>query len=81
MAGKRQHYLAKYLQREFLARNHPPEKGECTWWHFRGNPAKLLKISRLAVIRLSCLTVSITRSSPSMQPTPICLVLLPRAMC
>lgn len=58
MASKRLHYLPKFLRREFLARNHAPEKGECTWWHFRGNPAKLLQISRLGVIRLSCLTVS-----------------------
>ncbi|MET4675875.1 MULTISPECIES: hypothetical protein [unclassified Luteibacter] len=49
MAGKRQHYIPKFLQRGFLARNHPPEKGECTWWHFRGNPAKPLQISNIGV--------------------------------
>lgn len=49
MAGRRQHYVPKFLQRGFLARNHPPEKGECTWWHFRGNPARPLSISHIGV--------------------------------
>lgn len=49
MAGKRQHYIPKFLQRQFLARNHPPEKGECVWWHFRGRAPKPLEISNIGV--------------------------------
>jgi hypothetical protein len=49
MAGRRQHYVPKFLQRQFLARNDLPEKGERVWWHFRGNPARPLEISHIGV--------------------------------
>lgn len=45
MAGKLQRYVPKFVQRQFLARNHPLAKGECVWRHFRGNLAKPLETS------------------------------------
>jgi hypothetical protein len=49
MAGKRQHYVPKFLQRGFLTHDRTEADGECTWWHFRGNPPKPLAISHIGV--------------------------------
>ncbi|WP_157835394.1 hypothetical protein [Xanthomonas sp. SHU 166] len=49
MAGKRQHYVPRFLQRGFLALNRNEGEGECTWWHFRGNPPRSLSISHIGV--------------------------------
>lgn len=49
MAGKRQHYVPRFLQRGFLALSRKEGAGECTWWHFRGNPPKSLSISHIGV--------------------------------
>lgn len=49
MAGKRQHYIPRFLQRGFLASDREERDGECTWWHFRGNPPRKLPISHVGV--------------------------------
>lgn len=49
MAGKRQHYIPQFLQRGFLAESRKEENGECTWWHFRGNPSRLQPIRHIGV--------------------------------
>lgn len=49
MAGKRQHYVPKFLQRGFLAHDREERDGECTWWHFRGNPPKRQAITHIGV--------------------------------
>ena len=42
MAGKRQHYVPRLLQRGFL--HDPSEKAERTWLHRRGVDAELVGI-------------------------------------
>lgn len=49
MAGKRQHYVPRFVQRGFLALDRDERDGECTWWHFRGNPPRKLSISHIGV--------------------------------
>jgi hypothetical protein len=49
MAGKRQHYVPKFLQRGFLARKRSESEGEWTWWHFRGDSPKPLAITHIGV--------------------------------
>ncbi|HHA2494028.1 TPA: hypothetical protein ACOECR_000891 [Stenotrophomonas maltophilia] len=49
MAGKRQHYVPRFLQRGFLALDRQEGDGECTWWHFRGNLPRTLPISHIGV--------------------------------
>jgi hypothetical protein len=47
MAGKRQHYIPKFLQRGFLAEN--SNDSERTWLYRRGAPAKLVGIRDVGV--------------------------------
>ncbi|MEP7313949.1 MAG: hypothetical protein ABI859_15305 [Pseudomonadota bacterium] len=47
MAGKRQHYVPRFLQRGFL--HNPPEEAERTWLHRRGAQARLVGIRDVGV--------------------------------
>ncbi|TWB77200.1 uncharacterized protein DUF4238 [Nitrospirillum amazonense] len=47
MAGKRQHYVPRLLQRGFL--HDPSDEGERTWLHRRGQGAKLVGIRHIGV--------------------------------
>lgn len=50
MAGKRQHYLPRFLQRGFLIEREDPEKeGERTWLHRLGAPARPVGIGDVGV--------------------------------
>jgi len=46
MAGKRQHYVPRFLQRGFLAPGAPDDHA---WFHRRGVPAKLVGVRRIGV--------------------------------
>lgn len=49
MAGKRQHYVPRFLQRAFLAQPSSPEEAERTWLHRLGSPPCLVGIGDVGV--------------------------------
>lgn len=50
MAGKRQHYVPRFLQRGFLAESNGSGEGaERTWLHRQGSPARLVGIADVGV--------------------------------
>lgn len=50
MAGKRQHYVPRFLQRGFLAEpENPTEESERTWLHRLGAPARRVGIGDVGV--------------------------------
>ncbi|WP_241668861.1 DUF4238 domain-containing protein [Rhodanobacter glycinis] len=49
MAGRRQHYIPRFLQRGFLAHRQAKGEGERTWLHLRSQKAKLTGIRHVGV--------------------------------
>ncbi|HEL3777972.1 hypothetical protein [Stenotrophomonas forensis] len=49
MAGKRQHYIPRFLQRGFLASGNATGSGERTWLHLRGDTPRLTGIRDVGV--------------------------------